>query len=308
MELSMKKSVFMALLLVMTLLAYSSGEEVGEIYKINSNTGEIEVKMKSGITLNMGEQLQVETESGKIMLEVTFPMMTLSRCIIKGKGRLSYLKKGMVVNRFVKGSENSNKVTGSIEKYGNTEMVYIEGGNFMMGSPEAEQYRGDDEKQHRIKVSSFWIGKYEVTQREYLTLMGTNPSNSKGDYLPVERVNWYDAVEFCNKMSERHGLKLYYKISKNKKDRRNRSKYDELKYSVTVIGGKGYRLPTEAEWEYACRAGTTTAYYWGDKGKSDYLYSYEIKPVGTESPNAFGLYNMSGNVWEWCWDWYNEHY
>ncbi|MTJ18381.1 MULTISPECIES: bifunctional serine/threonine-protein kinase/formylglycine-generating enzyme family protein [unclassified Dolichospermum] len=172
------------------------------------------------------------------------------------------------------------------------EMVEIPGGTFIMGSPESEaQRRSNEGPQHQVTVPSFYMGKYELTQAQYQAIIGTNPSNFKGDNRPVERVSWNNAVEFCKKLSQKTG--------------------------------KNYRLPSEAEWEYACRAGTTTPFYFGESITPDLVnyngnytyasaqkgkYRQRTTDVGTFPPNSFGLYDMHGNVWEWCQDDYKNDY
>jgi formylglycine-generating enzyme required for sulfatase activity len=192
--------------------------------------------------------------------------------------------------------------------------VRINGGTFTMGSPANEPGRFDGEgPQHQVTVGSFYMGKYPVTQKEYQAVMGTNPSNFKGDNLPVEQVSWYDAVEYCNKRSQKEGLSPAYTINKNQSDPNNKSSYDNVKWIVTVNkNANGYRLPTEAEWEYACRAGTTTAYNTGaaisvNTGWYSANSDSKTHPVGQKSANAWGLYDMHGNVWEWCWDWKGDY-
>ena len=197
--------------------------------------------------------------------------------------------------------------------------ILVKGGTFKMGSPQDEPWRSKDEVQHEVTVGDFYISPYEVTQKDYAAVMGNNPSNFKGEDLPAESVSWLDAVAYCNALSRRDGLKPVYTVD-----------------GATVTWDRsagGYRLPTEAEWEYACRAGTTTPFntqtsispeeanYYGH-------YPYEIegnyfsqgklatKPgryrqttvaVNSFSPNAWGLYNMHGNVSEWVWDYYGEY-
>ena len=178
-------------------------------------------------------------------------------------------------------------------------MVRIQGGTFMMGSPANESGRRNDEgPQRQVTVSSFYMGKYEVTQKEYQEIMGTNPSKFKGDNLPVETVSWYDVIGYCNRRSQREGLTPAYTVNgTNVTWNRN---------------ANGYRMPTEAEWEYACRAGTVSAYNTG-ANISDNTGWYTANsgetthPVGQKPANAWGLYDMHGNISEWCWDIYANY-
>jgi len=181
--------------------------------------------------------------------------------------------------------------------------VHIQGGTFAMGSPANEAGRGNNETQRQVSVSSFMMSRYEITQREYQEVMGTNPSHFTGDLnRPVEQVSWFDAVEYCNRRSQREGLSPAYTIS---------GSVDNRTVTWNRIAN-GYRLPTEAEWEYACRAGTTTAYNTGANISNNTGWYYAnsgntTRPVGQLPANAWGLYDMHGNVLEWCWDWYGDY-
>jgi len=187
--------------------------------------------------------------------------------------------------------------------------VRVEGGTFQMGSDAHDR----EKPIHTVTVKSFNLSKYEVTQKEWFEVMGKNPSYFKGDNLPVENVSWYDAIEYCNARSQKEGLTPAYTIDKSRSDPNNQNSYDNVRWVVTWNrNANGYRLPTEAEWEYACRAGTTTAYNTGasitdNTGWYSANSDRKTHPVGQKPANAWGLYDMHGNVFEWCWDWYDDY-
>jgi formylglycine-generating enzyme required for sulfatase activity len=201
----------------------------------------------------------------------------------------------------------SRNMTIPISRDVDLDMIWINPGTFIMGSPEDELGRGRDETQHEVTLTQgYWLGKYEVNQAQYKAVMGTNPSNFQGANLPVENVNWENAMEFCVKLTEIE------------------------KAAGRLPEGYEYTLPTEAQWEYACRAGTTTALNSGknlsDKNECPEMdevgwYGYntgeydsngkhagegKTYSVGQKLPNAWGLYDMHGNVNEWCLDWYRD--
>ena len=175
------------------------------------------------------------------------------------------------------------------------EMVLVPGGSFAMGDQ-----RGDiDEIPHDVYIRSFYIDKYPVTQGEYERVMGENPSRWKGKKNPVEQVRWSDAVRYCNARSDLERLQPCY----------------DLKTWKCNFNANGYRLPTEAEWEYACRAGTETRYSFGNNTSQLRHYAWfkensgrKPRPVGQKRPNPWGLYDMYGDVWEWCNDFYEVDY
>ena len=175
-------------------------------------------------------------------------------------------------------------------------MVWIRPGQFVMGSPKEEKDRDQDEDPltQVLFQSGFWMGKHEVTQRQYERIMGVNPSTFKGDLSrPVEQVSWDDTEAFCKRLTQ--------------------SEFVAGRLPIGYV----YRLPTEAEFEYACRSGTTTRFYYGDdldySQLADYAWYSEnsqttTHPVGLKKPNLWGLYDINGNVWEWCLDWYQDRH
>jgi formylglycine-generating enzyme required for sulfatase activity len=168
--------------------------------------------------------------------------------------------------------------TGNVETFNGIDFVYIPPGSFNMGSENGGQ---NERPVHRVNITKgFWLSKYEITQTQWESVMHTNPSHYLGSDLPVDSVTWLEVQEF-----------------------------------VQSINDSIYRLPTEAEWEYACRAGSKTEYYWGDDTTNinNYCWWWEngdekSHPVGLKIPNSWGLYDMIGNVWEWCYDWFNNDY
>ena len=198
----------------------------------------------------------------------------------KHKSQSKPTKGGTVKRVTTKASYSNGTLTVNGIKYN---MVWVEGGTFRMGATSEQGSEISDEKPvHSVTLSGYYIGKTEVTQALWEAVMGINPSRFKGDYLPVENVSWDDCQEFIRKLN-----------------------------SMT---GQNFRLPTEAEWEFACRGGNNSRGYkysgsnyidnvaWYDGNSGD-----KTHPVATKSPNELGIYDMSGNVWEWCADWYGDY-
>ncbi|MGK7921148.1 MAG: SUMF1/EgtB/PvdO family nonheme iron enzyme, partial [Trichodesmium sp.] len=256
-------------------------ENVGEILSLIQPTSQI--KKQSTSSLKTSQQSTAELEKGELF---TFEVITVDNS-------------GYITKR-TQGSARQK-----VEDLGNgikLEMVYIPGGSFLMGSPENEEGREKKESpQHQVTLQPFYMSKYPITQEQYQVIMGENPSefkkgilfrrNCNGEKRPVESVNWHKAREFCQKLS--------------------------LKTKKT------YTLPSESQWEYACRASTTTPFYFGETITSELVnyngeYPYGTAPkgkrrgettdVGTFPPNAFGLYDMHGNVLEWCQDVWHGNY
>lgn len=193
---------------------------------------------------------------------------------------------GCLVFCFLGLSGSITPVLGEEKVYTNSigmEFILVPAGSFMMGCDETNERCDSDEiPQHKVTLTrSFYLGKYEVTQAQWAAVMGSNPSKFKGDANPVEMVSWNDVQTFIHKLNQMEGT-------------------------------NGYRLPTEAEWEYAARAGSTTAYSFGDDTHFLQLENYggpcwHTNPVGQKQPNPWGFYDIHGNVWEWVADWRGDY-
>lgn len=268
-------------------IAKIGGREVAAKFKIGGReyTGPTWETLTAGRNL-MDCDAEVEyTEGGKRYIGV------LKNCKIDWRGPKTLV---VQLTEYV-GPKHGDAKTLILPGGAPMDMIYIAPGSFTMGSPSSEDGRYSDETQHRVTLKKgYWLGKYEVTQKQWQSVMGSNPSDFKGDSLPVESVSWKDCQEFVAKVDAICRRQL----------------------------GGGARLPTEAEWEYACRAGTTTAYSWGnalngDKANCDGNYpcgttvkgpyKQRTAAVGSYQPNTWGFYDMHGNVWEWCQDWYGSY-
>jgi len=259
----------------------------------------------------VGKNVKVSPEVETIVMKA-LSLKVEDRFKTAGEMRSSFSKKqgGSVVSPAVitkvLPKAPASKPTGSYIKL---EMVLIPSGTFerkyvvkprntSFGSPILFVWSGNITIENSVMVSSFYIGKYPVTNKEYKLFKPEHKGHwSEPDY-PVETVNWYDAVKYCNWLSDKEGLDKCYSGSG-----------DDI---VCDFSKNGYRLPTEAEWEYACRAGTTTEYYWGNSMNGSYCCykdnsGSQVNTVGQKKPNQFGLYDMSGNVWEKCWDWFDKN-
>ena len=206
---------------------------------------------------------------------------------------------------------NDERKTFSVTLVAAPPMILVQSGSFLMGSPVDEPGRHDDECQHLVTLTrGFWIGATEVSQSLYEEIIGANPSRWVSSLGPVENVTWFDCIRFCNQLSDKHGFQPVYTIIEDN--------------VVWDQAADGYRLPTEAEWEYACRAGSRSVFSFGDDPAQLYRFGnycdrscerawrdttqldgyFHTAPIGSFEPNAWGIYDMHGNIWEWCWDWW----
>jgi len=265
------------------------------------------------------EMRNLYQEAGECLIEVTSLIRSIRNAILTKK----YTTLLSCVQRYLELKANDPEAKSLQEKIEALTTVTskigiklrrIPPGKFYMGSHDSDDYiRNNERPQHRVTLTqSFLVSDCPVTQKDFQRIMAYNPSISNDDpKCPVDNVTWFTALEFCNKLSEMDGLSPYYGISNPKR----RASATIESAEISVLGGDGYRLLTEAEWEYVCRAGSITPWCCGDLVVEVTHYAWYFdnspngtQPVGLKKPNAWGLYDMPGNVMEWCFDWFGELY
>ena len=282
-----KTAVFLSLCAaaVVSISVQGIAQSSGKAGTLIRNTKEFVLQSDNpSSSFSAGQKLYASQNGVNYTIEIVAVTGTGVKCrVTDAAGKeLTSVPAGIAVMFSANGSRRDRGTAGAVKTVGGVEFVYIPGGSFVMGSnADGENYYLGEGVPHTVKVSPFWISRYEITQNQYIAVMKKNPSPSMNADFPVENVSWNDAVEFSGKFSSMNKVKA--------------------------------RIPYEAEWEYAARAGTATKYYWGDEIDGDYCWYADnsggkAHKVGTKKPNSFGLFDMSGNVCEWVQDWYDEGY
>ncbi len=321
----LQRAAMVAVIVLISSVLYSDGGRIGKVYTVSPARGEVVVSLsKDTKAVRMGSKMYLKLGERVVVMKAVFPMQTVVKCSLEKKYRpeIGRIKKGMPVFAYDgepgkgPGKAEAALKAGTEKTVVGITMVYIPGGSFFMGA-ETDEGNEDEYPRHKVTLSPFWISKYEVTEKQFAAIMGYRTvTGEESPVMPVEHADWHESVTFCNRASERAGLRPVYIIERLRAPRNDN--YDEgyqwhVRWNQSL---KGFRLPTEAEWEYACRAGTTTRYYWGNEFDERYAiktigdsnnYDY-CAPVGSRLPNAWGLYDMISNVPEICWDWYSKDY